>query len=688
MPPVPSASQASSLSSSSLQTSKLEDVSRKLPTSASLSSCLTNYLSIKSSPSFSPYTTAPPSGIPSPSSDRNESPREDSPIPGVSAISEGCEVLHEESKHSNPEAPRDSDDTSISPVQSKEVFHEPTNQTAEGGPCCKSCSKEDEGEKRDLGGLKVVSASHRDSTPVASPGRRHSAEGARGRSDSPDRAKNCGQDTLLALSMGQFAHTPFSTMVSLSTSPQTGARQLASPVVSSTKTTHSSPFGGFLAKLKDALPGRSSTSDLSRSSRLEKSTTALILQERQPGLPSKAADEELKHRLMYDSIIEEVKKKEKREARKNVERMKNQLKMEDLMSTALKVWKRDLLPYWDDVRNNYNTRQLWWHGIPPSIRGSVWKLVIGNDLNITKELYEICLQRFQELLKTASSSSSSSSSSTSASPSLTKMAAKTMSPSSSTSSLPTKQAANGPALASTADGKEQDPVSRESSVELIRLDVSRTFPSLCIFQKVGPYHEYLEGLLGAYVCYRPDVGYVQGMSFVAAILLLNMEAHDAFICFANLLNRPIFIAFFRLDADMMRVYFNTYNFCFKNNLPKLYKHFLEQKLSADLYIIDWVFSLYSKCFNLDIVSRIWDVFFRDGEQFLFRTALGILKLFQPILMDMDFIQMAQFLVRPPESQVDQAELFQSIESIDMECKGLTFRQVLEQFKVSQLTSQH
>ena len=35
-------------------------------------------------------------------------------------------------------------------------------------------------------------------------------------------------------------------------------------------------------------------------------------------------------------------------------------------------------------RNNYNTRQLWWHGIPPSIRGLVWKLVIGNDLNITK----------------------------------------------------------------------------------------------------------------------------------------------------------------------------------------------------------------------------------------------------------------------------------------------------------------
>ena len=29
------------------------------------------------------------------------------------------------------------------------------------------------------------------------------------------------------------------------------------------------------------------------------------------------------------------------------------------------------------------TQDLWWKGIPPSIRGKVWKLAIGNDLNVT-----------------------------------------------------------------------------------------------------------------------------------------------------------------------------------------------------------------------------------------------------------------------------------------------------------------
>lgn len=28
-------------------------------------------------------------------------------------------------------------------------------------------------------------------------------------------------------------------------------------------------------------------------------------------------------------------------------------------------------------------RDLWWNGLPPSVRGRVWKLAIGNELNIT-----------------------------------------------------------------------------------------------------------------------------------------------------------------------------------------------------------------------------------------------------------------------------------------------------------------
>ena len=41
------------------------------------------------------------------------------------------------------------------------------------------------------------------------------------------------------------------------------------------------------------------------------------------------------------------------------------------------------------------------------------------------------------------------------------------------------------------------------------------------------------------------------MSFIAAVLLLNMDVAEAFKCFANLLNCPCQVAFFRIDEGLV-----------------------------------------------------------------------------------------------------------------------------------------
>ncbi|KAF0027840.1 hypothetical protein F2P81_020581 [Scophthalmus maximus] len=189
---------------------------------------------------------------------------------------------------------------------------------------------------------------------------------------------------------------------------------------------------------------------------------------------------------------------------------------------------------------------------------------------------------------------------------------------------------------------------RESSLDLIKLDISRTFPSLFIFQKGGPYHDLLHSVLGAYTCYRPDIGYVQGMSFIAAVLILNLEEAEAFITFANLLNKPCQMAFFRVDHELMLKYFAAFEVFFEENLPRLFSHFQSNSLTPDLYLIDWIFTLYSKSLPLDVACRVWDVFCRDGEESLFRTGLGVLRLFEDVLLQMDFIHIAQFLTRLPD----------------------------------------
>ena len=86
----------------------------------------------------------------------------------------------------------------------------------------------------------------------------------------------------------------------------------------------------------------------------------------------------------------------------------------------------------------------------------MWKLAVGNELQLTNQLYYIMVERAKETLKCCKDTSYS-----------------------------------GHIKEETLD-----------NVKSIQLDVLRTFPHLCIFQQLGPYHEQLLNVLGAYASYR------------------------------------------------------------------------------------------------------------------------------------------------------------------------------------------
>ncbi|XP_063779819.1 TBC1 domain family member 14 isoform X2 [Pseudophryne corroboree] len=365
------------------------------------------------------------------------------------------------------------------------------------------------------------------------------------------------------------------------------------------------------------------------------STTALILEDRPANLPAKPAEEAQKHRQEYEEMVAQAKRREYKEAQRRKKQLEERCKLEESIGNAALTWNNEILPNWETLCCSRKVRELWWQGIPPSVRGKVWSLAIGNELNITHELYDICLSRAKDRWKSLSMGGS--------------------------------EVENEDSGLSAAD--------REASLELIKLDISRTFPNLCIFQKGGPYHDMLHSILGAYTCYRPDVGYVQGMSFIAAVLILNLDTADAFIAFSNLLNKPCQMAFFRVDHGLMLTYYASFEVFFEENLPRLFAHFKKNNLTPDIYLIDWIFTLYSKSLPLDLACRVWDVFCRDGEEFLFRTALGILKLFEDILTKMDFIHIAQFLTKLPED-LTADDLFLSIAAIQMQSRNKKWTQIL------------
>ena len=111
----------------------------------------------------------------------------------------------------------------------------------------------------------------------------------------------------------------------------------------------------------------------------------------------------------------------------------------------------------------------------------------------------------------------------------------------------------------------------------------------------------------------------------------------------------------------MEKYYSKFTHQLQHYLPKLASHFSSLGLKPELFLLDWIMTLYSRCCPLDVVCRIWDMIIRDGDHFLTSAALGILSLYQETLLaETDFILIAQFLSKLPDD-INCDLLFDKIE---------------------------
>ena len=130
--------------------------------------------------------------------------------------------------------------------------------------------------------------------------------------------------------------------------------------------------------------------------------------------------------------------------------------------------------------------------------------------------------------------------------------------------------------------------------------------------------------------------------------------------------------------DKMESCYTSFTKQLTSTLPQLASHFSRLGLRPDLYLLDWIMTLYSRfvftsasiqlyvCYHarscpLDVTCRIWDLIIRDGESFLLKTALGILGLYEETLLkETDFVHIAQFLSKLPDD-INCDKLFDKIE---------------------------
>ena len=370
----------------------------------------------------------------------------------------------------------------------------------------------------------------------------------------------------------------------------------------------------------------------------------------------------------------------KSEKKKKIE---NQKKHDEYVALSLK-WKTDVLPNWIEAcRTSKAIKQLCVKGIPSSVRSKVWPLLIGNDLNITKEKYYELLEvaeselnnknivigsedgdenvtifnyinrkstasrlrlsstyddsstddnnDVKEALANIGDTSCGRAYSTSDDNTIDESQVKLVSP------MCTIDAGNTPIKAvhtvTTNESSPYDKMNSNHNLDLIQYDLPRTFPTLGFFHEEGGQMNIgLKNVLHAYAVYNPNIGYVQGMSYIVAMLLLYLDEVDAFICLSNILHRRSdsdttgknsnrnsyshigtdLIGFYRLKKDAIDKYVNLFNYFFEETLPLLYSYMTEAGITSEMYLLDWNLSLFSKALPLEAAARIWDIYLMEG----------------------------------------------------------------------------
>ncbi|KAJ9479748.1 Rab-GAP TBC domain-containing protein [Pseudozyma hubeiensis] len=374
-------------------------------------------------------------------------------------------------------------------------------------------------------------------------------------------------------------------------------------------------------------------------------------------LPAKPKTEEIKHRADFERMMMGAKEAERKKRDEEEERKRQR---QDEQREALARWEKEILPSWSRARKDPELERLWWRGAPPSIRGRVWALAIGNPLMLPRNLLEQ-----QE-----------------------------------------RKAAGG------GKGSMEEVIPRRV-LDQIDDDVEDALPSLKLFQEDGPLHEDLVRMCRAFVLVRMeqvaelDVAgdankaasrhqnaspgsrkmelpsgdnedaseepldeyarrgidlYQPGLASLAAVLLISMSINTAFIALLNLLHsKPWLKALYSLlpntlpsdDAPhatnlapaarktgsaytlppkekAIRGFERVFETLLADSMPKVFANLLAHNVKLHRVVLrDWVCELWARWLDVDTVMRLWDVVLLDEtDGMIYRVCLGLVQMLE------------------------------------------------------------
>ncbi|XP_037307262.2 USP6 N-terminal-like protein isoform X2 [Pungitius pungitius] len=185
-----------------------------------------------------------------------------------------------------------------------------------------------------------------------------------------------------------------------------------------------------------------------------------------------------------------------------------------------------------------------------------------------------------------------------------------------------------------------------AEIKQIDLDVNRTFRNHIMFMdRFGVKQQALFHVLAAYSVYNTEVSYCQGMSQIAAILLMYLNEEDAFWALSQLLTngKHAMHGFFIPGFPKLHRYQAHHELILSKMLPKLKKHMDKEQMTTGIYTTKWFLQCFIDRTPITLTLRLWDIYIMEGEKMLSAMAYTTLKLHKKRLQKLPLEDLREFL---------------------------------------------
>ena len=339
------------------------------------------------------------------------------------------------------------------------------------------------------------------------------------------------------------------------------------------------------------------------------------------------------------------------------------------------IWQKEIIPNWptyrrfvhDKNKENYFTRKrmlkrkkmdiekgvkenieilqsnheeilyLWTLGLPPWLRKNLWNIVVGNELEITQNLFQgyikSLLTEYINYQNIQNSSINRISKSTHCSSSQT-----------------------------TLDEM------KNNIIKEVNNDIEKIYQkneNIIKSEKKTNFKEEVYIIVGCFTSFRLDVLYSKQITELVSFIYLNTDNYyDAFRIFCNLVIPTYLFDLIQNDIEKINNYFEFFNILMQKYVPLLYDYFQSIKFPINFIFYKRTRNLFLKMFNYNICLMIFDNFIIKGKIFIFQVALAILIIKQNEIINSDFNAL-NLMLKKNQLNIEEDILFSEIEKIDI-----------------------